>query len=473
MDYKEKLKHKRVLEIFEKICSIPHGSGDMEKISAFCIDFAENIGLECYRDELYNVVIKKSATKGFENSKPVILQGHLDMVCEKDADKSIDFLNDAIDLIVDGDFISADGTTLGGDDGIAVAMILAVLESDSLEHPALEAIFTVDEETGMYGADALDTSLLSGKILINIDSEEEGVLTVGCAGGARVDISLALSPADNIDNCYRIAVSGLNGGHSGVDINRGGLNANKVLGGALKRLKNCKIVDIAGGLKDNAIPREAYCVVALDYDPTEAVRVYYESVSNDYDTDLIITVEKVATALTVFDSDSTNKLVGLLNDLPSGIIAMDKHLPELVETSLNLGMLFISEITAHFTFSVRSSMNAAKNALIKRLEDISGVYGAEFETHGHYPPWEYVENSPLRDIMVKTYNNMFGKNPEVITIHAGLECGMFSSKIDGLDCVSFGPNMFDIHTTRERLSISSVERTYDYLCRVLKNLQEG
>ncbi len=460
----------RVFEIFEKICSIPHGSGNMEKISSFCIDFADNLGLECHTDELHNVIIKKPATAGFEDHKTVVLQGHLDMVCEKDPEVEIDFNNDPIRTKIDGDFISADGTTLGGDNGIAVAMILSIFEDDSLNHPPIEAVLTVDEETGMYGAQGLDTSLLNGNTLINIDSEEEGVLTVGCAGGARAEIVLPLSPATNNKKCYRITVTGLKGGHSGVDIDKGGLNASKVMGDLLGSFGGYNIVDMFGGLKDNAIPREAVCVIACDTDPSFYAERFMSTVDKRNDVRLTVTVDTVDMLDVAFDDDSTKWLVNLLNSVPNGIISMDRHLPSLVETSLNLGILAIEGNEARLSFSVRSSVNDAKHKLIDRLEGIAKSFGASFETHGHYPPWEYTEDSPLRDTMISTYEEMYNKKPQVVTIHAGLECGVLSSKIQGLDCVSFGPDMFDIHTSRERLSISSVKRTYAYLCNVLSNL---
>lgn len=462
--------YNRVFEIFEKICSIPHGSGNMERISKFCIDFAENLGLEWHTDELHNVIIKKPASVGYENHKSVILQGHLDMVCEKDPEVEIDFDIDPIRMISDGDFISADGTTLGGDDGIAVAMILSIFEDNTLFHPPLEAVFTVDEETGMYGAQGLDTSLLSGKMLINIDSEEEGVLTVGCAGGARVEIALPLSPAPNKKNCYRITVTGLKGGHSGVDIDKGGLNANKVMGELLGSFHDYNIVDLYGGLKDNAIPRESICVIASDFDPSCYAEQFLSSVDKCSDNGLTVTVEETDMSEVAFDDDSIKSLVDLLNSVPNGIIAMDKHLPNLVETSLNLGILTVGDDKARLSFAVRSSVNDAKNELIDRLEGIAVSFGADFETYGHYPPWEYSEDSPLRDVMISTYEEMYDNKPQVVTIHAGLECGVLSSKIQGLDCVSFGPDMFGIHTSRERLTISSVKRTYAYLCNVLTNL---
>ena len=460
----------RVFALFEKICSIPHGSGNMEKISRFCTDFADSHGLEWYSDELHNVIIKKPATYGYEDHNAVILQGHLDMVCEKDSNVDIDFETDPIKTIIDDDFIKAQGTTLGGDNGIAVAMILAILESNSLAHPPIEAVFTVDEETGMYGAIGLDTSLLNGKKLINIDSEEEGVLTVGCAGGARAEISLPLSPTHNTKKCYRILVSGLKGGHSGVDIDKGGLNANKVMGELLSTFDDYNIVSLCGGLKDNAIPRESVCVIATTSDLNSRIQDFLGNIDKGTDLELSVTAEQIELSDTAYDSISSKRLVELLNALPNGIISMDKHLPDLVETSLNLGILATKGDKAYLSFSLRSSLNSAKNAMCDRLKSICDEFSADFETHGHYPPWEYAENSALRDVMISTYLELYNVKPTVVTIHAGLECGVLSDKIKGLDCVSFGPNMYDIHTSRERLSISSVKRTFNYLCNVLSNL---
>ena len=466
----EKLKPAKVFSIFEDLCRIPHGSGNMEKISRYCEQFAAERGLWCCRDALHNIIIKKPAFAGYESHPPVILQGHLDMVCEKEADCDIDFLHDPLRLNTDGEFIWAEGTTLGGDDGIAVAMILSVLDSDTLPHPPIEAVFTVDEETGMYGAKGLDCSLLSGRTLINIDSEDEGVLTAGCAGGARVEITLPLKRAPLEKDCVKISVGGLMGGHSGAEIDKGRLNADKILGGLLSRLDGLRIVDLHGGLKDNAIPAAAECIAYCDSDAAAIAAAYQNEAATATDPGLSITVTACGAFSHAYTAETSRTAAELLSALPNGIIAMSSDIPELVETSLNLGILYIKDDTLCASFAVRSSKNARKSALCDSLKSIAGRYGAGYSSHGHYPAWEFRQNSRLRGIMSDTFLSLYGRSPTVAIIHAGLECGLFSDKIPGLDAVSFGPDMRDIHTPRERLSVASAERTYRYLCEILKNL---
>lgn len=463
----ENLSPTNVFSFFEDICSIPHGSGDTKRISDYCVNFAKERELEYYQDELNNVIIKKPATAGYEAHPAVILQGHLDMVCEKDKDCEFDFLKDGLKIKTEGDYIFAEGTTLGGDDGIAVAMALAVLDSDELSHPAIEAVFTVDEETGMYGAEGLDTSLLDSKILINIDSEDEGVLTVGCAGGARVEIELPVALGAAEGDCYKITVSGLLGGHSGVEINKGRLNSNKVLAAFLNTLEDFSLAYINGGLKDNAIPAFSECVIKTNEDVYAALGKFIESNSCVSEPSLKIIAEPFGEVAFLSKEDS-KKAVALLCELPNGVISMSEDIDYLVETSLNLGILKTENGKMLASFSVRSSKNTEKEALIARLSAIAERYGAAFSTHGHYPAWEYRKNSPLRDKMCEVYEKLYGKSPQVVVIHAGLECGLFSDKIKELDAVSFGPDMQDIHTPRERLSISSTARTYEYLCEILK-----
>lgn len=465
----EKLSPYKIFYYFEDLCGIPHGSGDTKKISDYCVSFAKERGLEYYQDNLNNVIIKKPATKGYENRPAVILQGHLDMVCEKLPECDIDFKKDGLSIKTDGEYISANGTTLGGDDGIAVAMALAILDSSDIPHPALEVVFTTDEETGMYGAEGLDTSLLSSKLLINIDSEDEGVLTVGCAGGARAEVELSFKkfPADG--NCYKITVSGLLGGHSGVEINKGRLNSNKVLAGFLQTLSGVRLCDINGGLKDNAIPALSECVVYADGDISAAAESYLNGIERGSDTGLKITVSGTENSPAANFEDS-KRIINMLCELPCGVIAMSEDIDYLVETSLNLGILKTEEDRICASFAVRSSKNAQKIALLEKIEAISKKYGAEYSSHGHYPAWEYRKDSPLRDKMCETFQKLYGKEPEVVVIHAGLECGLFSDKIDGLDAVSLGPDMQDIHTPREKLSIASTKRTFEYICEILKNM---
>ena len=465
------IKPERVFYYFENICGIPHGSGNCEAISKYCISVAENLGLECSTDEHFNIIIKKDAAQGYEDKPTVILQGHLDMVCEKDDNCNINFLMEAIQLNVSGDFISANGTTLGGDDGIAVAMVLAILEDSSLKHPPIEALFTTDEETGMYGAVGLDTATLNGKTLINIDSENEGVFTVGCAGGARAEINIPINYESVSGNCYEIVVSGLIGGHSGVEIDKGRLNANVILGKFLHELPyKYNIVEICGGLKDNAIPRSSKCTVFCDGDPTLLVDDFVFINRIETDNNLSVLVNRVTENKIAFSLADSKKITEFLCTVPNGIQAMSKDIEGLVETSLNLGILFTDCEGVHASFAVRSSVNSEKTKLLVKLKNIADNFGGTFGEHGHYPAWEYRKNSPLRDTMVSVYKKLYGKNPVVETIHAGLECGILGDKISNLDAVSIGPDMWDIHTPRERISISSVKRVYEFICELLSEL---
>ena len=466
----EDLEPKRVFFHFENLCRVPHGSGNTKAASDYCMAFAREHGLWAHRDELGDVVIRKAASPGYESHAPIILQGHLDMVCEKEPGETIDMAREGLRPARDGDFVFARGTTLGGDDGIAVAMILSVLEDDSLAHPPIEALFTVDEETGMYGAAALDPSLLKGRTLLNLDSEDEGVLTVGCAGGARAELCRKGLEEPLTQPAYEVVLGGLIGGHSGVEIDRGRYNANKLMSEFLASLSSdFSLVSLAGGEKDNAIPRECRAVVSCAVSPEAAAAAFAAAHRNPNDPGLFLRVSpaKAERGLSFADSRQT---VGLLCELPCGVQEMSPDLPGLVQTSLNLGVLRLKDGELTATFSVRSSVGVRKAALLEQLRAIGARFGAAYSDHGHYPAWEFRAESPLRDVMVAVYERLTGKKPEVVTIHAGLECGLFAEKLPGLDAVSFGPELLDIHTPRERLSISSTARTYAYLCQVIQSL---
>lgn len=467
----ENLSPTRVFHFFEDICAIPHGSGNTGEISEYCAAFAREHGLEYTKDSLNNIIIKKNASAGYEEHPPVILQGHLDMVCEKTPDCDIDFTRDGLHLVVEGDMLSAEGTTLGADDGIAVAMILAVLEDDTLPHPPIEALFTVDEETGMYGAQAVDVGLLSGTTLINLDSGEEGVLTAGCAGGAKVKINIPVTREKNTERCQKIVISGLLGGHSGIDINKGRQNADKLMGELLTSL-DCEfgLVSVNGGFKDNVIPNACECVIACEKDLSGVAERFAAAKRVESDAGLKIEVLSVDTAESRLDASSGAAAVAFLSEVPCGVVKMSPQMQGLVQSSLNLGVVRCEENALCTVLSVRSSVAAEKQALLDSLEAIARRFGAEYSVHGHYPAWEYRESSRLRAVMTEVYTEMFGKAPVVETVHAGLECGLFGERIDGFDAVSVGPDMWDIHTVNERLSISSAARTYSYLCETLKKL---
>lgn len=469
----EELSPKRVFHYFEKICSVPHGSGNTGKISEFCAAFAEERGLWYKKDSLNNIIIKKKASAGYEEHPPVILQGHMDMVCEKTPDCDIDFKKDGLRLRLEGDMLSADGTTLGADDGIAVAMILAVLEDDRLPHPPVTAVFTVDEEVGMDGAQALDVSSLGASTLINLDSGEEGVITAGCAGGAKSDISIPVNFEKNNIPCLKISLGGLLGGHSGVDINKGRQNACKLLAQLLCSIpEEFRLISFGGGFKDNVIPNACECVIACGNHA--AVRDCAEKFAKESvlpsDPGLKIEVNALPAVETRLDVSSHNAVLGFLSEVKSGVIAMEPENPQFVKSSQNLGITNIENGCFNAVISVRSSAGAEKEEMLSALRTLAGKFGADFSTHGCYPAWEYRRNSRLRDVCVKAYKEQSGAEPAVKTIHAGLECGLFCEKIPDFDAVSIGPDMWDIHTVNERLSVLSTERTYNYLCKILKEL---
>lgn len=463
----------KAIRFFEEFSAIPHGSGNTSYIADYLVDFAKKRGLDCYRDSADNVIIRKGATGGYEDRPGVIFQGHLDMVAEKKPGASIDMEKEGLSLYRDGDFLRAKDTTLGGDDGVALAYALAILDSDDIPHPDFEAVFTSDEEIGLLGAVAIDPDKINARLLINIDSDEEGVFTVGCAGGMRSDIVLPVHRSNSASDSYRVKVSGFKGGHSGVEIDKGRVNANKALAGILAKIGDISIKELRGGNADNAIPRECECVFACGYDHTALIKRLGEEIKAEYaviEPDITVNVEKVMNTSAGVCVEDSKKLISLLNTLPSGIIAMSSDVAGLVETSLNMGILRLEGDRAEISFSVRSAKGAAKSALSERLEEIAKDHGAEYSTRGEYPAWEYKKDSHLRDVMKNVYEQMYGESPKIVIIHAGLECGIFSEKIDGLDCVSIGPNNYDIHTTEERLSLSSFERVWEFLLRVLREI---
>ncbi len=471
----QNIKPENVFRYFREICAVPHGSGNTKKISDYCVSNAGRLGLWCRQDEFDNVIIKKPASAGYEQKDAVILQGHLDMVCEKEADCDIDFENEGLRLLTDGDYIFADGTTLGGDDGIAVAMILALLEDSTAVHPTLYAVFTSDEETGMTGAANIDLSDIRADMLINIDSEEEGVLTVSCAGGAKCHINLPLESQLCSGSVFEMKVHGLSGGHSGVEIDKGIPNADIVAVELLKFMQrrfDFSLCDIAGGLKDNAIPRECTVVIESNIDYSEVISVCADFIS-EFSPSMtqapLISVNKGVSEHS-FNRESTDRIIEFLSTVPNGVVKMSDSIPGLVQTSLNLGILYCKSNELYSTIAVRSSDNIEKEALISELENISKNYGGKMSIDGRYPAWEYRENSRLRECMVSVFEQMFMKEPVVGAVHAGLECGLLSEKINNLDAVSFGPDILDIHTPKERLDIKSTERMYNYLKEVLKEL---
>lgn len=461
----------RAFHYFLEISKIPRGSGNTAKIAAYLESFAKDKGLEYVRDAYDNVIIKKSATKGKEGSAPVILQGHTDIVAEKTKDCDKDMETEGLDVYRDGDFLRARGTTLGADNGVAVAYILAILESELIAHPPIEAVFTSDEETGLCGASGLDASLLLGKRMINLDSDDEGAFVVGCAGGLRIGIELRSGRTESVAFGYKLTVSGLLGGHSGSDINTGRANAVKLCAEVLSAIPDIRLACIEGGNKDNAIPREATAIFAAD--DVSFAEVVIEKIKAKYaevEGALTVNIEKAELDLPCFDSKTSKALIALLSDIPYGVVKMSEDIEGLVETSINLGIMKTHSDRFEIHCSLRSSVESKKVALRDKIHGIAEKYGAEYEDGDGYPGWEYKKVSTLRDLMVAAFKEMYSREPVVYAIHAGLECGIISGKIEGLDCISLGPDNFDYHTTEEHLSISSADRVYEYLLRVLKEL---
>lgn len=480
----EHLEPKEVFYFFEEICKIPHGSGNLDAISSYLENFAKERNLFHIRDASNNVIMIKEATSGYEMVEPIMLQGHMDMVAVKKNGCDIDLEKDPLRLNVEGDFVYAQDTSLGGDDGIAVAYILAILDSDKIVHPRIEAVITTDEEVGMNGATAIDLSMLKAKRMLNIDSEEEGILLTSCAGGVRVDCHLPIKEIpEQPDMAYmEIMVGGLLGGHSGTEIDKGHGNAIKLLGITLKQALEkytFHIAQINGGEKDNAIPREASATICIKQEKSkdfmgEITQIEAE-LKNEYkskEKDLYIKVQPLTSyKFPIFDVESTRRMIDFLVLLPNGVMAMSADIAGLVETSLNAGILKQAENEVILSSAIRSAIESAKHKIALQVETLTKLFGGYVETHGDYPGWQFQSDSKLRASMVQIYRELFGKEAQIQALHAGLECGIMAAKISGLDCVSFGPNIYDIHTTEERLSISSTYRMWNYLLEILRQKQ--
>ena len=478
------LRPERVFYYFEQISNIPRGSGNEKAVSDYCLSVAKSLSLETYTDESHNVVIRKPATKGYENAPGVIIQGHLDMVCEKDAGVEHDFLKDPIKLMVDGDWLTADGTTLGGDDGIAVAMALAILEDNTLEHPQIEVLLTTDEEVGMGGAENFDASVLQGKRLINLDSEEEGVFVVSCCGGAKAIVRIPAVWEKTPDGLvpYEIKVGGLLGGHSGSDIHLQRANASKLMGRVLRQVGKTffyRLACINGGLMDNAITRENIATVYVDPEDAEELTdlcAQFERIfANEYsvsENGIFVECKPSEKKFDrVLDFKCSNNVIYAINLIPYGVNTVSLEMNGLVESSNNLGIVKTTEEYIDLESAVRSSVATIKYDIMEKLGIIAEMTGGQVIVKSAYPGWEYIKESPLRDIAISAYNEMFGKEPEILSIHAGLECGLFYSKRPDLDIISLGPEMHDVHTPMERFSISSVERTWKYVRFLLSKLK--
>lgn len=475
----EELYPQRVFYYFEQIAAIPHGSRNTKAISDFLVNFAKEHNLVWYQDENNNVVIVKEASAGYEAAEPIIIQGHMDMVCEKEKGVDIDFEKDGLKLYIDGDFLKAEGTTLGGDDGIAVAYALALLDSQEIAHPKLEVVITVDEEIGMLGADAIDLSMLTGHTMLNIDSDVEGSFLTGCAGGMAVNVTLPIKRVMQSGEKVALTITGLEGGHSGSEIDKEHGNANILMGRLLRALFEetpFGIISLAGGLKDNAIPRECVTELLVPQENVNLVKEIADKLDIELKKEFMTADPSVCIEFedlgkreeSILDFGSVSRVIFYLRSVPNGVQHMSQVMHGMVETSLNLGIMELKEDALHTVTSIRSSVGTRKADLLDRVTAIVELLGGEAEVEGDYPAWEYKQDSSLRPQIAKVYKQLYGKDPVFETIHAGLECGLLSEKIKNLDCVSFGPDNFDIHTPKERLSISSTGRVWDFIVEFLR-----
>ncbi len=475
------LEPKAVFEYFEKLCAVPHGSGNTKQISDLCVGFAKELGLKWRQDDVNNVAIWKDASPGCESAPAVILQGHIDMVCVKTEDCGKDMAKEGLDLRTDGEWVWADKTSLGGDNGIAVAMILAILADDSLPHPPLEAVFTVDEEVGLEGAFALDCSDLKGRKLVNLDSEEEGVFTVSCAGGVRMDCFLpGVKVPLNGEAGYEISLEGLLGGHSGAEIHKGRASANQVMGrvlySAMERVPGLRLSDIRGGKFDNVICSRNHAKAAVPADRAEAfeafIREFDLALKNEYagcDDQITLTC-RPAELDRALAREATENILRTLLAVPQGVQAMNVDFPGLVQTSLNIGVMEMREDGLYLGISVRSCIATQKDMMVQRLKAILELGGGSFTLRGDYPGWQYDRASVLREEVLAAYQAVCGKPGTIEATHGGLECGLFVEKLPGLDAVSFGPELHDVHSVKERLSVASTRRVYEVTRELLKRL---
>lgn len=474
------LKPEQVFRYFEEICSIPHTSHHEKELSDYCIRFARERGYDCTQDEMGNVIIIAEATPGYENAEAVIVQGHLDMVGDKIDGCDIDMEKEGPRVYIDDDYIRADGTTLGGDNGIAVAYALALLDATdgSIPHPRMEVILTVCEEVGLLGAAAMDLSSCQARRMLNIDSEVEGILTAGCAGGRRACCRIPVKRISRTGLSCRLELSGLMGGHSGMEIDKGRANAVVLLGRFLMLLKEnmpYDLITLNAGVKENVIPKSGSAVILIAPDEKDILQMTIEKLREHMEaeygkTDPIIhlglAAEKTGT-FSALDKDSLLRALTAFNLMPNGVQAMSMDLPGLVETSINTGIAELADDELILRQSIRSSVSSAKELISQRVALLAEQLGGQVDFKGDYPAWPYARTSKLRDQCVAVFKQQYGYEPKIELMHAGLECGIFSGKLPGLDCISFGPNLFDVHTPGEHASISSIARVWEYLKAIL------
>lgn len=475
------LKPEKVFEIFGEILSVPRPSKHEERMTKFLMDWAEKRSLEHERDEVGNVIIRKGASKGMENKAWVCLQSHMDMVCEKNGDKVFDFMKDPIEAQIVNQWLMAKGTTLGADDGIGIATALAILDSEDIEHGPIECLFTVDEETGLSGANALSPNLLKSRILLNLDSEDEGEMFIGCAGGVDTLAKLPFEKEETPQGAYfRISVKGLKGGHSGDDINKGLGCANKLLNRILweaDKEMDMRLSCFNGGNLRNAIAREAYADVVIMEQESEDLKRLVEKFGEELryefrstEPNLQIRIEKVAKPAFVVDMLSQDNLLNVLYACPHGVLAMSREIPGFVETSTNLASVKTEETHFFITTSQRSSVESAKEAAASKVESCFLLAGADVEHSDGYPGWAPNTDSHVLKVAVESYKKLFGKEPVVRAIHAGLECGLIGEKYKDMDMISFGPTLRGVHSPEERLEIATVELFWRHTLEILKNI---
>lgn len=483
----EQVDYKGIFRYFSEISKIPRGSGNEKAISDFLVSFAKEHQFEYTQDTANNIIMIKEATPGYEEEPAIILQGHMDMVCEKLKENTHDFLKDEIKLILEGDYLHADGTTLGADDGIAMAYIMALFTDDTLKHPRLEAIITTDEEVGMHGAKALDLSKLTGKYMINIDSEEEGYILCSCAGGLTGTSTIPVKRVSGSGKKIKVSIGGMLGGHSGIDIGKNRTNATKLLGRLLfdlREISSFGLIHMQGGFKDNVIPREAYAELFISAENTEELVEAYADIQKNatdllssYKRELITSEPEMNFQIEdmgddtydVMHSSSFEKMLFLLVNMPNGVQVMSSNIKGLVESSLNMGIFRTDADKVELYTSIRSALSSYKYHLSNKLNYMTSFLGGDYVVRWEYPAWEYKKDSLLREHCLKWYRELYGKEMKVEAIHAGLECGLISEKMPGIDIVSIGPDTFSVHTVEEKLSVSSAVRVYQYLEKIIED----
>ncbi|MCR3954969.1 MAG: aminoacyl-histidine dipeptidase [Gudongella sp.] len=475
----EGLKPDRVFHYFEDLTRIPRCSYHEQRVSDYLKSVGEGLGLEVIQDEALNIIIRKPGTKGYEDKPVVIIQGHMDMVCEKADDCDIDFSRDPIPFEVDGDFLVARETTLGADNGIAVAMGLAILEAEDIPHPPLELLITTNEESGMTGAKELDVNNLKGKILVNIDSEEEGTLLVSCAGGTRLMVTAPVQWMEDSKKSYELRISGLKGGHSGMEIDKGRGNSNRLLARVLAGMKDLEydLLHIEGGSKSNAIPRLSIARLSLDDENLGKARAMVEKYQEAFRKELAASDDGVLVTLQEADHSGKamtrkirDRIIAAMLLIPTGVQSMSQDIEGLVESSNNMGVVTTLEDKVTIENAIRSSVKTLKEYIAGQIGTLADSLELQWETSGDYPAWEYRKDSYIRDVFIQAHKEITGKDPKVEAIHAGLECGLFDEVMEDVDMISLGPNMAGVHAPGERLSISSTERTYGLLLEALKKI---